>query len=147
VNSSGLGFTGAPGETVSGRPVTTPATGTGVQTLGSTGTGPTRLDNIGSGAGAGVAGNNGVTPNDAASTMSGGSPAAMLQQHADLAFQASNDLLGQANPGAGPDQNFSEAARIYAATLKSLGGRPTAPSSTRAAGLPDHARSARQLRR
>jgi len=42
VNSSGLGFTGAPGETVSGRPVTTPATGTGVQTLGSTGTGPTR---------------------------------------------------------------------------------------------------------
>ena len=151
-NSSGLGLTGSPGETVSGRPVTTPATGTGAETLGATGTGPTSLGKIGTTAGTGGTGaavastTDGARPGLPASgvgsapgPMMNGSPAAMLRQQAARSFQASNDLLGQANPAPGNDQNFHQAALIYAATLKSLGTQPNAPAAGPAptAGLPE----------
>ena len=144
-NSSGLGFTGLPGETVSGRPVTTPATGTGSSTVGASGTGPTSLGNSVAAKGMARAGQPSSEAAASAPPMAGSSPASMLRQQAARSFQASNDLLGQANPAAGPDQNFSEAARIYAATLKSLGSQPASPTGAgrtgtavpEVAGLPE----------
>jgi hypothetical protein len=108
--TAGTGYTGAPGETVSGRPVgngneITPTT----PVAGQPGAPQPGLPNA-----AVVAPVVPLTP---------GQNGAMLQRQALRAFEAGERLLGAGMTG-GPDQAFQQAAERYANTLRSIASQP-----------------------
>lgn len=124
VASPASGFTGAPGETVSGRPV---AAGTGaIVPVPATAGAAARGAAIAGAPGAAIAGAPG------ASTMNI-RDATMLQQHAEQAFQAGERMLVQAGRDSGPDQGLLLAANRYISTLRSLSMRT--PERDAAGGL------------
>ena len=130
--AAGTGFTGTPGETVSGRPAVIgdpeapgsarPVT-TGTVTTATPGTAAAGPGLVTDGPRSGTLPVRAGTP---APPMAVGQSAALLQQQARRSFEAGERLLGQVSLGGAPDQKLVQAANRYAATLRSLGGRPVA---------------------
>ena len=66
--------------------------------------------------------------------MMSGQSATQLQQHAQRAFQASDQLLRRSAEGGGSNEKFYQAATRYASTLKSLGGQSSGRGDAAGAG-------------
>jgi hypothetical protein len=108
--TAGTGFTGAPGETVSGRPV-----GNGIEI-----TPRTPIAGLPGAPQPGVNDPSGVTPT---APLTAGQSSSMLQRQALRAFEAGERLLGQGMTG-GPDKAFQQAAERYANTLRAIASQP-----------------------
>jgi len=101
VGSPGTGFTGAAGETVSGRPVT-PGTGTVAPVV----------------PGPGIVVAPGVDGSQNVGRL------AALQLQGQRTVETGDRLLKRAGGEAALDQRFLQAAKLYASTLRSLAGQP-----------------------
>jgi hypothetical protein len=111
VSTAGTGYTGAPGETVSGRPV-----GNGAEI-----TPRTPVVGLPDAPQPGViAGPAVIAP---AVPLTAGQSASMLQRQAMRSFEAGERLLGAGMTG-GPDKAFQEAAARYANTLRAIASQP-----------------------
>jgi len=66
--------------------------------------------------------------------MMSGQSATQLQQHAQRAFQASDQLLRRSAEGGGSNEKFYQAATRYASTLKSLSGQSSGRGDAAGAG-------------
>jgi hypothetical protein len=109
-STAGTGFTGAPGETVSGRPV-----GNGNEI-----TPRTPIAGLPGAPQPGITDPNFVTPT---APLTAGQAGSMLQRQAMRAFEAGERLLGQGMTG-GPDKAFQQAAERYANTLRAIASQP-----------------------